>query len=61
MSTCGLSRDECYEHIAAITSRSKDNAHMAQMGISDCVKIIRAFCSKNEENEKNSACVHVVS
>jgi hypothetical protein len=48
MTASRLSKDECYESIGVITGRSRERAHMAQMGISDCIKIIRAFCTPDE-------------
>jgi hypothetical protein len=42
-----LTKTECYKKIADITGRSTDLAHMALMGTSDCVRIIKEFCSPN--------------
>lgn len=40
-------RQQCYQQIAEITNKSIEQAHMAQMGITDCIQVINAFTSKN--------------
>lgn len=38
-----LTKDECYRQISLITGRSLEDTHMAKMGISDCIKVIKGF------------------
>ena len=36
-------KSELYAQIMQITGKDEDHAHMAKMGITDCVKVIQEF------------------
>ena len=43
MRLSGKPKDELYKLVMQITGKDEDNAHMAKMGIQDCVKVIQEF------------------
>ena len=42
------SKTECYRAIEEITGRTGRDAHMALMGSTECIAVIRAFCRERE-------------
>jgi len=41
MNKSGFTKSQCYSKIQEITGRTKKTAHMAQMGIADCTKVLK--------------------
>jgi len=43
MKTEKITKNDCYDKIAHIIGKSKEDTHMAKLGISDCIKILMNF------------------